>query len=74
MMGIALIASALCMGLSTIGTGISAGKIGSIACYHIGNDPETYSIISRIGLLALAMIDTFAIYGFIIAIILIYAI
>lgn len=73
-MGIAFIASALCMGLSTIGTGISAGKVGSTACKQIGNAPETYSIISKVGLLALTMIDTFAIYGFIIAIILIYAI
>jgi F0F1-type ATP synthase membrane subunit c/vacuolar-type H+-ATPase subunit K len=74
MMGIAFIASALCMGFSTVGTGISAGKIGSTACAHIGANPETYAIISKIGLLALAMIDTFAIYGFIISIILIYAI
>jgi F0F1-type ATP synthase membrane subunit c/vacuolar-type H+-ATPase subunit K len=72
--GIALVAGALCMGLSTIGTGISAGRVGSAACKEIGKAPETYPILSKIGLLALAMIDTFAIYGFIIAIILIYAI
>jgi F0F1-type ATP synthase membrane subunit c/vacuolar-type H+-ATPase subunit K len=62
------------MGLSTIGTGISAGRVGSASCKHIGNAPDIYPIISKIGLLALTMIDTFAIYGFIIAIILIYAI
>jgi F0F1-type ATP synthase membrane subunit c/vacuolar-type H+-ATPase subunit K len=72
--GIAFVAAAICMGLSTIGTGISAGRVGSAACNQIGSAPETYPIISKIGLLALAMIDTFAIYGFIIAIILIYAI
>lgn len=72
--GIAFIGAALCMGLSTIGTGISAGRVGSSACYQIGNAPGIYPIISKIGLLALAMIDTFAIYGFIISIILIYAI
>ncbi len=72
--GIAFLAAAICMSLSTIGTGLSAGRVGAAACNQIGNTPETYPIISKIGLLALAMIDTFAIYGFIIAIILIYAI
>lgn len=74
LMGIAFIGSAVCMSLSTIGTGISAGRVGSTTCKHIGNNPETYPILSKVCLLALAMIDTFAIYGFIIAIILIYAI
>ena len=72
--GIALLAGALCMSLSTIGTGINAGKVGAAACDQIGLNPDVYSIVSKIGLLALAMIDTFAIYGFIIAIMLIYAI
>ena len=72
--GIAFIAAALCMSFSTIGTGVSAGKIGSAACKHIGNRPDSYSIISNIGFLALAMIDTFAIYGSIISLFLIYAI
>ena len=72
--GICFIAAAICMSLSTIGTGISAGKTGSAACEQIGNTPEHYSKISNISLLALAMIDTFAIYGFIIAVILIYTI
>ncbi len=72
--GIAFLTAALCMSLSTIGTGLSAGKVGSAACNQIGNAPEIYPIISKVGLLALAMIDTFAIYGFIIAIMLIYVI
>jgi F-type H+-transporting ATPase subunit c len=72
--GIAFIASALCIGLSTFGTGISTGKVGATACKYIGKTPENYSTISKIGFLALPMIDTFVIYGFIIAIILIYAV
>ena len=73
--GVGFIAAALCMSFSTIGTGFSAGKVGSAACKHIGNRPDNYSMISNIGFLALAMIDTFAIYGFIISgLILIYAI
>ena len=73
--GVAFMAAAICMSLSTIGTGLSAGQVGSAACDQISKAPETYPVISRIGLLALAMIDTFAIYGFIIAtILIIYAI
>lgn len=71
--GIAFLAAALCMSLSTIGTGISTGRVGAAACTQIGSSPDIYSTVSKIGLLALAMIDTFAIYGFIIAIVLIYA-
>lgn len=73
--GIAFLAAALSMSLSTIGTGISAGRVGSAACKEIGKASDIYHIVSKVGLLALAMIDTFAIYGLIIAaIILVYAI
>ncbi|MBV8660608.1 MAG: hypothetical protein JO129_00465 [Candidatus Dependentiae bacterium] len=70
--GIGFLAAALCIGFSTMGTGISGGKTGATACTQIGNNPDIYSTMSRIGFLALAMIDTFAIYGFIVSIILIY--
>lgn len=72
--GISFVAAALCMGLSTVGTGISTGITGAQACKEIGQTPEQYSIISNIGLFSLAMIDTCAIYGFIISILLIYTI
>ena len=71
--GLSLVAAAICMSLSTLGTGLSAGKTGAAACQQIGKYPEATSMISKVGFLALAMIDTFAIYGFIISIILIYA-
>jgi len=71
--GIAFIAAAICMGLSTVGTGISTGITGAAACNQIGIKPEEYSTISNISLFSLAMIDTCAIYGFIISIMLIYS-
>lgn len=71
--GIVLLAAALCIGLSTLGTGINTGKVAAAASVHIGENPDNYSAISKVGLLALAMIDTFAIYGFIIALVLISA-
>jgi len=72
--GIACLASAICIGLSSIGTGIGTGRTGSAACLEIGRDPENYSMISKVGLIALAMIDTCAIYGFIISMMLIFTI
>lgn len=72
--GLELIAAAICMSLSTLGTGLSAGKTGAAACKLIGLKLDAHAAISRVGFLALAMIDTFPIYGFIISIILIFAI
>lgn len=70
--GIAFIAAACCMGLSTLGTGYSSGRTGSSATLEIAANPENSSMISKVGLLALAMIDTFAIYGLLTAMMLIF--
>lgn len=69
---IALCSAACCMGISTLGTGISAGRTASSACMQIAYHPEQYSSLSKISMLALAMIDTFAIYGLLIALVLIF--
>lgn len=61
--------AALCMGLSTISPSINAGKTGAAACKQIGLNLEQYSSLSKIALLALAMIDSFAIYGLLVAIV-----
>jgi F-type H+-transporting ATPase subunit c len=74
MQAIIFIAATICMVLSTIGTGISAGKTGAAACIQIGNNIEEYGKISQISFLCLAMIDTFAIFGFIVATMLLYTI
>jgi len=64
------IAAALCMGLSTLAPGINAGKTGAAACKQMGFNLEQYPTLSKTGLLALAMIDSFAIYGLLVSIIL----
>lgn len=64
------VAAALCIGLSTIATGINAGKTGASSCKQIALHLEQYPALSKITLLALAMIDTFAIYGLLFSIIL----
>ncbi len=64
------ISAALCMGLSTISPGINAGRTGAAACKQMGFNLEQYSSLSKIALLALAMIDSFAIYGLLVSIVL----
>lgn len=63
------IASALCIGLSTISPGINSGRTGATACTQIALHLEQYSSLSKITMLALAMIDSFAIYGLLISIV-----
>ncbi len=72
MQAITFISAAICMVMSTTATGVSAGKTGAAACTQIGNNIEDYSKISQISFLCLAMIDTFAIFGFIIAMTILY--
>lgn len=62
------IASALCIGLSTITPGISLGRTGASACNQIVYHLDEYANISKIAMLALAMLDTFTIYGLLISI------
>lgn len=66
------IAAALCIGLSTISPGINAGKTGAAACKQIALHLEQYSSLSKITLLALAMIDSFAIYGLLVSIVMLW--
>lgn len=61
-------AAALCMGLSSIFPGINLGRIGASACNQIVYHLNEYANISKIAMLALAMLDTFTIYGFLISI------
>ncbi len=65
------IAAALCMGLSTIGTGISSGKTAASCASQITLYPERAPLLSKTGLFAQALIETSAIYGLVISIFLI---
>lgn len=62
-------AAALCISLSSISPGINLGRTGATACQQIAHHLDEYGNISKITLLALAMIDTFTIYGLLISII-----
>ena len=62
--GIAYIAAALAVGLSTIAGGIAVGLVGAAAMGAVGEKPE----ISGKALIFLGLAEGIAIYGFIIAI------
>ena len=65
------LASALCIGLSTISPGINSGRTAATASTQIAYNLETYQNLSKLTMLALAMIDSFTIYGLLISIIMI---
>ncbi len=62
--GVAYIASALAVGLSTIAGGIAVGLVGAAAMGAVGEKPE----ISGKALIFLGLAEGIAIYGLIIAI------
>lgn len=70
--GIAALAAALCTGISTITPGMSSGQTAGAACTQIAQYPEQYSLISRASILAQGLIDSIAIYGWLVALMLIF--
>jgi F-type H+-transporting ATPase subunit c len=63
--------AAFAMGIGTIGPALGQGLVGSKACENIGKYPQSYSQIRNTMFLALGIIETSAIYAFIIAILLV---
>lgn len=61
------LAAAFCMGIGTFGTGISSGRTVAMAIKKITEKPEDYAAMSRTSIFALGLIDTSAIYVFIVA-------
>ncbi len=61
--GIALLAAALCIALSTIGTGIGTGLVSAAACRAIAHNPDSYSVISRTSIYGQVFIETCSLYA-----------
>lgn len=59
------------MAIGTFAPGLSSGKTAASACKQIAYDPNIYSSISRTSMIAQGLIDTLAIYAFIVALFLI---
>lgn len=66
------IGAALAMGIGSIGPALGQGLIGMKACENIGKYPEGANKIRTTMFLALSIIETSAIYCFIISLILLF--
>jgi F-type H+-transporting ATPase subunit c len=74
MIGIgSIVAAALCMGIGALGPALAEGKAVAQALAAIAQQPDEAATISRTLLIGLAMIESIAIYCFVIAIVLIFA-
>ena len=69
--GIIFISAALCLGMGTLGSGISSGKTGAAACTQIADNPENASVISRTSMLAQGLIETIVIYATLLSLVMI---
>jgi F-type H+-transporting ATPase subunit c len=69
----AMIAAALAVGLGSIGTGIGQGRAAMGALDAMARQPEESAAITRTLFVALAMIESLAIYCLVIALIVLFA-
>lgn len=68
----AYIAAGLCMGIGTLGPSLGQGFIGGKACESIGKKPENSNVIVRTMVMALAFVESTAIYALLISLILLF--
>jgi F-type H+-transporting ATPase subunit c len=68
-----IVSAALCMAIGSIGPAIGEGKAIAQALRSIAQQPDEAGTISRTLFIGLAMVESVAIYCFVIAIILIFA-
>jgi F-type H+-transporting ATPase subunit c len=74
MIGVAsIVMAALCMGIGALGPALAEGKAVAQALAAIAQQPDETASISRVLLIGLAMIESIAIYCFVIAIVLTFA-
>ena len=67
----AYVAAAFTIGVGTLGPTFGQGKIGSTACENIGKYPEMSNKIQTAMFAGLAMVETSALFAFLIAILLV---
>lgn len=68
----AFIGAAFTMGIGTIGPALSQGLIGRQGCESIGKYPESASKVRITMMLAMAMVESCAVFAFLIALLLIF--
>ena len=65
--------AAIAMGFGSIGPAIGQGMIGSKACENIGKYPESSGKIRMAMMIAMGIVESSAIYCFIVALMLIWS-
>ena len=68
----AYISAGICMGLGSIGPALGQGFIGGKACESIGKKAESANIVTRTMIVALAFVESSAIYALLISLILLF--
>ena len=68
----AFLGAAIVMGVGSIGPALGQGLVGMKACENIGKYPESSGKISTTMMMAMALIETSAIYAFIVALLLVF--
>lgn len=66
------IMSALCMGIGAIAAGLASARTATEACIEIGKNPGNASLISKVSIVAQALIDAIAIYALLISLLMIF--
>lgn len=68
----AYIAAGICMGVGSIGPALGQGFIGGKACESIGKKAESAGVVTRTMVVALAFVESSAIYALLVALILLF--
>ena len=68
----AYVAAGVCMGIGTLGPALGLGFIGGKACESIGKKPESAGLIMRIMVIALAFVESTAIYALLVSLVLLF--
>lgn len=67
----AFIGAAIAMGVGSVGPALGQGMIGKAACEAVGRNPEAGSKMRMLMLIAMGLVETSAIYAFVVAMMLI---
>ena len=68
----AYITAGACMGLGTLGPALGLGFIGGKACESLGKRPEAAGAIIRTMVLALAFVESTAVYALLVSLVLLF--
>jgi F-type H+-transporting ATPase subunit c len=68
------VSAGLCMGIGTLGPSLGQGFIGGKACESIGKKPEASGIVTRTMIIALAFVESTAIYSLLVSLILMFVV